>query len=185
MSDEQPLGVSADASSGRAGARLRASDAERAAVVDALQAHCADGRLTVQELEQRLAMTMSAMTVAELDRLTQDLPGSSSGRSAPPARTSGRVKVGPPGLRSFRQDHRLPAGRAVAFRQALQDILPAMVASGYDVVSRTENELLVFEHRRERVVVAFNDDPDGGTRLVVQGTARRAVRKAFANLAAE
>lgn len=164
---------------------MRASDAERAAVVDALQAHCADGRLTVQELEQRLAMTLSAVSVTELDHLTQDLPSSPSGRSAPPGRTSGRVKAGPLGLRSFRQDHRLPAGRAATFQQALQDILPAMVASGYDVVSRTENELLVFEHRGERVVVAFNDDHDGWTRLVVQGTARRAVRKAFANLAAD
>lgn len=152
--------------------------------MDALQAHCAVGRLTVQELEQRLALTSSAMTVAELDRLTQDLPSAPPGGSAPPARTSGSVKVGPPGLRSFRQEHRLPAGRAVSFRQALEDILPAMVASGYDVVGRTENELLVFEHRGERVVVAFNEDRDGGTRLIVQGTARRAVRKAFSNLAA-
>lgn len=63
--------------------------------------------------------------------------------------------------------------------------MPAMVASGYDLVGRTENELLVFEHRGERVVVAFNEDRDGGTRLIVQGTARRAVRKAFADLAAE
>ncbi len=141
--------------------------------------------MTVLELEHRLALTSEAMTVAELERLTQDLPSSPPSGSVPPARASGRVKVGPPGLRSFRQEHRLPAGRAVAFRQALQDILPAMVASGYDVVGRTENELLVFEHRGERVVVAFNEDGDPGTRLIVQGTARRAVRKAFANLAAE
>lgn len=57
-----------------------------------------------------------------------------------------------------------------------------MVASGYDVISRTENELLVFERDDERVVVAFNELRGGGTSLVVQGTARRPLRKAFANL---
>ncbi len=58
-----------------------------------------------------------------------------------------------------------------------------MVADGYDVIGRFENELLVFERRDERVVVAFNESENGRMSLVVQGTARRPVRKAFANLA--
>ena len=93
--------------------------------------------------------------------------------------------AGPPGLRGLRQCHELHTDRARAFRDAVQDILPVMVATGYDVIGRVDNELLVFERRDERVVVAFNESGDGGTRLVVHGTARRPVRKAFANLAVD
>ena len=163
----------------------RPSDAERAAVSDALQAHCADGRLKVEELEERLAAALTASTVGELERLVKDLPG---GRPVPvpdPRNTPGKVKAGPPGLRGLRQCHELHTDRARAFRDAVQDILPVMVATGYDVIGRVDNELLVFERRDERVVVAFNESGDGGTRLVVHGTARRPVRKAFANLAVD
>jgi hypothetical protein len=52
----------------------RPSDAERAAVSDALQAHCADGRLKVEELEERLAAALTASTVGELERLVKDFP---------------------------------------------------------------------------------------------------------------
>jgi len=53
---------------------MRASDAERDAVVDALRRHAAEGRLDLAELEQRVAWALEARTHDELGRLTADLP---------------------------------------------------------------------------------------------------------------
>jgi hypothetical protein len=85
--------------------------------------------------------------------LVLDLPGMRPVPVPTPQNTSGKVKAGPPGLRSFRPCQELQTNRALAFREAIQDILPAMVAAGYDVIGRIENELLVFERQDERVVL--------------------------------
>jgi hypothetical protein len=53
---------------------MRASDAERDGVVEALRRHAADGRLEVAELEERIASALGARTREELDGLTADLP---------------------------------------------------------------------------------------------------------------
>ena len=52
----------------------RASDAERDAIVSDLRAHAADGRLTVEELDERIAAALAAQTRAELVPLVADLP---------------------------------------------------------------------------------------------------------------
>ena len=53
---------------------LRASDGEREQVVDLLREHCAEGRLTPAELEERIDAAHAARTVGELEALTRDLP---------------------------------------------------------------------------------------------------------------
>ena len=53
---------------------LRASDAERELVVDRLRHHAGEGRLTVDELSDRVGTALSAKTVGELDDLVRDLP---------------------------------------------------------------------------------------------------------------
>ena len=53
---------------------IRASDAEREAVVERLSEHAATGRLTLDELEQRIALAFSATTRGDLAKLTADLP---------------------------------------------------------------------------------------------------------------
>jgi aminopeptidase N len=53
---------------------LRASDAERERAVDDLRAHAAEGRLTVEELEQRTAAALAARTHRDLAALAADLP---------------------------------------------------------------------------------------------------------------
>ena len=53
---------------------VRASDHEREVLVGDLRRHCADGRLTVDELEVRASAAYAARTVAELDVLVGDLP---------------------------------------------------------------------------------------------------------------
>ena len=54
---------------------VRASDAEREQVSRQLGAHAAAGRLTPEELDERLDAAYAARTHAELDRLLVDLPG--------------------------------------------------------------------------------------------------------------
>lgn len=56
---------------------LRASDAEREGVAERLRQHAAEGRLRVEELEERLAAAFSARTRGELEPLLSDLPGRS------------------------------------------------------------------------------------------------------------
>lgn len=65
---------------------VRASDAERTAVVDELTRHCGEGRLTLEETEERIAAAWSARTVADLTTLLSDLPRPKKSSSGPPAR---------------------------------------------------------------------------------------------------
>jgi hypothetical protein len=53
---------------------LRVGDAERTRVTESLHDHFAQGRLTRDELEERLDATLTARTVGDLRRVTRDLP---------------------------------------------------------------------------------------------------------------
>ena len=53
---------------------VRASDAERDAVVSALGEHFQAGRLTAEELDDRTGRALAARTVPELSDLMADLP---------------------------------------------------------------------------------------------------------------
>ena len=53
---------------------MRASDADRDRVAGALREHCAQGRLTLDELNGRLEATYAARTMGELEQVTKDLP---------------------------------------------------------------------------------------------------------------
>ncbi|MFF7791840.1 DUF1707 domain-containing protein [Streptomyces sp. NPDC007991] len=53
---------------------VRASHADRDRVVDMLRVAAGDGRLTWEELDERLEIALSARTVGELAVLTADLP---------------------------------------------------------------------------------------------------------------
>ncbi|MEU8383378.1 DUF1707 domain-containing protein [Streptosporangium sp. NPDC048865] len=54
---------------------LRVGDAERDVVMESLREHYVQGRLTREELDERLEMTLSARTGGELARVSADLPG--------------------------------------------------------------------------------------------------------------
>src|SRR3954464_3098464 len=54
---------------------LRASDAERERVAEALRRHHLDGRLDTEELQERLERAYAARTTGELAPLLADLPG--------------------------------------------------------------------------------------------------------------
>ena len=61
---------------------LRASHEDRDRVVEMLRVSAGDGRLTAEELDERLELAMTARTYGELARLVADLPaaGSVAGR---------------------------------------------------------------------------------------------------------
>jgi hypothetical protein len=53
---------------------IRASDADRDRIAAALREHCAQGRISLDELEERLEATYAAKTVGTLQEVTSDLP---------------------------------------------------------------------------------------------------------------
>jgi hypothetical protein len=53
---------------------MRASDADRDRVAAALREHCAQGRIDVDELNDRLDGVYSARTLGDLQKVTDDLP---------------------------------------------------------------------------------------------------------------
>jgi hypothetical protein len=69
---------------------LRASDADRERVAEMLREAAGDGRLTMDELDERLESVYKAKTYAELAPLTHDLPA--SGQPVPAVSTPGDVR---------------------------------------------------------------------------------------------
>jgi hypothetical protein len=53
---------------------IRASDSDRDRVAAGLREHCAQGRLTIEELNERLEQIYAAKTLGDLQRVTADLP---------------------------------------------------------------------------------------------------------------
>ncbi|GAA3120836.1 DUF1707 domain-containing protein [Planomonospora alba] len=58
-----------------AGPQMRASDDDRDKVASVLREHYAQGRLTVEEFDERLERLYASKTYGELAVLTSDLPG--------------------------------------------------------------------------------------------------------------
>jgi hypothetical protein len=73
---------------------LRASDAERERVVAFLREHALLGRLTDDELEERIGLSYASVTVGDLEKLIADLP-----RAGRPARAPARTQRRPPARR--------------------------------------------------------------------------------------
>jgi hypothetical protein len=70
---------------------LRASHQDRDRVIEALRVAAGDGRLTMDELDERIELAMAARTYAELVPITADLPAAGSPLSSAPA-TSAQPK---------------------------------------------------------------------------------------------
>jgi hypothetical protein len=71
---------------------LRASHDDRDRVVELLRVSAGDGRLTAEELDERLERAMTARTYGELARLVSDLPA--QGAAVAPAATAQAKDVG-------------------------------------------------------------------------------------------
>ncbi len=61
--------------------QIRIGDAERSAAADRLSAHAAAGRITLDELEQRLELVHGARYDSELAAVEGDLPGPGADRT--------------------------------------------------------------------------------------------------------
>ena len=73
---------------------LRASDADRERVANVLREAAGDGRLTMDELDERLDAVYAAKTYAELEPVTHDLPDAGSVPAVPPTATADPGRFG-------------------------------------------------------------------------------------------
>jgi DUF1707 SHOCT-like domain len=64
---------------------LRASDADRERVANVLRDAAGDGRLTMDELDERLDAVYAAKTYAELEPITHDLPDAGAAQAPAPS----------------------------------------------------------------------------------------------------
>ena len=91
---------------------LRASDADRDAVVEQLRHHGAVGRLDVDELTGRIGQALEAKTLGQLDALLVDLPRDAGAPVATP-------EAAPPPIHAWRS----PLVRAKAAKLLLIDLI--------------------------------------------------------------
>lgn len=185
---------------------LRASDSDREKLADELRRHCVEGRITLDELDERLEGAMAARTLAELSKFVSDLPSSPAPAARVSSTTSAPAKPGPIGVLPFTHRVLVPARREETRWQVLSAIAPRLVNYGYELVNQSPTEL-VFEcklrppwtvlvaivgfpiglialtvKRNERIVISLENGPEGGTHMIVHGNAPRRVRKAFLSL---
>jgi hypothetical protein len=103
---------------------IRIGDRERDAVATVLQEAAGDGRLSMAELDDRLAAALQAKTYADLDPLVADLSVELPSHSL----SSGRRAQGPPSAGYSREDPlRLDAGMGSEKRQGVWTVPPFIV----------------------------------------------------------
>lgn len=81
-------------------ARLRISDQERHQVAEVLRKAAGEGRIDLDELDERLEATFAAKTYADLAPITADLPAAGA-QPLPDQRQAGPVVAGPAYQSSF------------------------------------------------------------------------------------
>jgi hypothetical protein len=178
---------------------VRASDAERERVVARLGEACAEGRISVDELGERIDAAYGALTRRELDALLADLPGAP--RRAPPKQRRPYM----PGIRSFRERFVATAPRRRVVDSALVALAPQLEARGYRLVAQ-DDAALVFQrdyrpvwtvmvaavvfpvgllallhHPQSRLQVSFAET-ERGVEVTASGSAPLPLRRAFFEL---
>jgi Domain of unknown function (DUF1707) len=166
---------------------MRASDEDRERVVAALKEHCTAGRLTLDELPDRVERAYAAAELDELDELTRDLPDR-------PARAPGGEPAAPAGPKLPRMPGTAPFMETIEFdrpvaeveTEALRAIAPRLARYGFSLVS-SERRMLVFVRsgmmlRTHRVQLRLDELDGNRTRMTVHGTAPLGIRRAFAQL---
>jgi hypothetical protein len=92
----------------------RASDADRDIAADILCAAVGDGRLTLDELDDRLGAALSARTTIELAALIADLPGRRCAPARPPRPSDRAARSGFPSASRWSVIQALADARASA-----------------------------------------------------------------------
>jgi hypothetical protein len=99
---------------------LRASHEDRDQVVEQLRMAAGDGRLTAEELDQRLEVALTARTYGELTALTKDLPAGPGLATAAEPKDLVRIECGGS---SARRDGRWVVPRRMEIRVASGSVL--------------------------------------------------------------
>jgi hypothetical protein len=71
---------------------IRVSDADRERVAERLRDAAGEGRLTIEELDERVELAYGARTGTDLVPLTADLPEPAAGEAAPVRRGAGKAR---------------------------------------------------------------------------------------------
>jgi hypothetical protein len=82
--------------------RIRVSDADRDRVAAQLRDHFAEGRLTQDELDERVSATLNAKTFGDLRPIMADLPGPGPAPVLPPAGQRPQWATPPWAVRRYR-----------------------------------------------------------------------------------
>jgi hypothetical protein len=182
---------------------LRAGDRDRSAVVDLLRAHHLEGRLSVEEFEDRVERAHGAVTLLELAELHDDLPELEPRRGKVVARSRRAPRI--PGRFAFVERVALEVDPKLARDQAFEHIAPALARNGYEL--RVVGGALMFRRRvrpawtillavfafpfgllallyenHDEVIVEIEPGAHSGTALIAHGVGPLNVRRAFANL---
>jgi hypothetical protein len=104
--------------------RMRASDADRDRVAALLREHHAEGRLTTDEVRERLDRALEAKTLGDLDALMTDLPHLDLSPQAQRGARAGGSAVGP----------RQPGGGVARQDAALRIAALAVIVAGYCIL---------------------------------------------------
>ena len=106
------------------GPDLRAGDADREAVAAALREHYAQGRLTLDEFNQRVDAAYAATMRSQLSALTRDLPPIMAPSARAPSAPASRAPVPAPGI----QRERARREHGSRFWSGL-GLIPALIAA--------------------------------------------------------
>ena len=184
---------------------LRASDADREQTVAVLRHHAGEGRLTVDELDERTERAFAAKTLRELAELQADLP---SIATRPPRHPGPRRRRRPviPGRFAFSARWHSPVSAKPTMAELIAHVAPPLNNVGYELIGREDGRLrFEREHRplwtfvvavllfpfgllallhkdRDRITIDLDDDEQHGTNLVAIGVGPLPVRRAFTAL---
>jgi Domain of unknown function (DUF1707) len=101
------------------GPDLRIGDADREAAAESLREHYAQGRLTLEEFNQRLDATFKATTQSQLNLLMRDLPRAARPSAPLPVTSAGRERA--------REDYQ--GGCGAHGRRARLGMFPVIIAA--------------------------------------------------------
>jgi hypothetical protein len=100
---------------------VRASHADRDRTVDTLRIAGGDGRLTLDELDERVEAALTARTTGELAELTADLPPAAETSGSAAAQVKDVIRIEQEGG-SFRRDGRWTVPRRIELRSSWGDV---------------------------------------------------------------
>jgi hypothetical protein len=183
--------------------RLRASDRDREKAVDALRQAAGEGRLTVDELDERVALAYRARTRGDLVELLDDVLVPAPPEPRPPARRRRRPWL--PGRAPFEARWTFEDSPGAAVGEFMEAAAAPLHSFGYELVERGRDRLVFAQSRRPgwTIAVAVLLFPLGlvalvhtidelitvdfvrtarGTVGLAQGVAPLPVRRAFAQL---